>query len=88
MLMNRFLVDALDRFAEEMQEEMSSSDILFKLKLRNGKPLHKSRYIRGADSRRQAQSLHFALKKHPMYYISTHRRHSGCPAKWSVKNEE
>ena len=55
MLMNRFLVDALNRFAEEMQEEMSSSDILFRLKLRN-EPLHKSRYIRGADSRRQAQS--------------------------------
>jgi len=85
MLMNRFLVDALDRFAEEMQGEMTAFDILFMLKLKNGKPLHKSRYLKGVDSRRQAQSLHWALKRHPMYFITTKRKDSSTAAKWSVK---
>lgn len=85
MLMNRFLVCSLDRFALEMKEEMTSSEILLRLKLKNGKPLHKSRYIRGVDARRQAQSLAYALKKHPLYFISTKRKDSSKPAKWSVR---
>jgi len=84
MLMNRFLVDSLDRFALEMKEEMTSTEILLRLKLKNGKPLHKSRYIRGVDARRQAQSLTYALKKHPSYYISTERKDSSKPPKWKV----
>ena len=86
---NRFLRDALDRLAEEMKEgdEMTSTEILFRLKLRNGKPLHKSRYIGGANAQRQAQSLCFSLKRHPKYYKSRDRVNSKIPALWSVRNE-
>ena len=86
---NRFIRDALDRLAEEMKEEdkLSTTEILFKLKLRNGKPLHKSRYIGGQNAQRQAQSLCFSLKRHPKYYKSKERVNSKTPALWSVTNE-
>ena len=87
---NRFLRDALDRLAEEMKEgdEMTSTEILFRLKLRNGKPLHKSRYIGGANAQRQAQSLCFSLKRHPKYYKTKERVNSKKPALWGCYHEK
>jgi hypothetical protein len=86
---NRFIRDALDRLAEEMREDeqISSTEILFRLKLRNGKPLHKSRYIGGENAQRQAQSLCFSLKRHPKYYKSKERVNGKKPPLWSVRNE-
>jgi hypothetical protein len=81
---NRFLQDALDRYAAEWDgEPKTSTDILFALKLRNGKPLHKSRLVGGETAKYQAQSLCFAMKRHPKFYQSTKRLNSKQSALWS-----
>jgi len=80
---NRFVQDALNRFAEDWDgTPFNTTTLLFSLKLRNGKYLHKSRFLGGDMAQYQAQSLAFALKRHPKYYITTERLNSRTPPLW------
>jgi hypothetical protein len=80
---NRFVQDALNRFAEEWDGiPFNTTTLLFQLKLRNGKKLHKSRFLGGGKAQYQAQSLAFALKRHPKYYKTTERLDSKTPPLW------
>ena len=80
---NRFVQDALNRFAEDWDgTPFTTTTLLYALTLRNGKKLHKSRFIGGETAKYQAQSLCFALKRHPKYYKTTERVDSKTPPLW------